>query len=142
MMERGARHFAFVLRTSTNKPEAAHVVNLLTTAGASVRVFHADAASESDMVHVVQEVKAQRPIRGIVHAAMVLQDGVFEQMDRHRFQEAVDPKVLGAVSLTKALQGIDLDFFVMTSSISATLGNPGTTARPTVSWIAWPGSIG
>ncbi|KAF4176549.1 hypothetical protein CNMCM8927_000723 [Aspergillus lentulus] len=141
MMERGARHFAFVSRTGADKPEAAHVVDLLISAGASVRVFRADAASESDMVRVVQEVKAQRPIRGVVHAAMVLRDGVFEQMDCRSFQAAVDPKVLGAVSLTKALQGVDLDFFVMTSSISATLGNPGqsnySAANSFLDTLAW-----
>jgi len=50
-------------------------------------------------------------------------------MNYDRFQAAVNPKVQGAVSISKALlQGgvvDDLDFFVMTSSISATLGNPG-----------------
>ncbi|THC98937.1 hypothetical protein EYZ11_001574 [Aspergillus tanneri] len=93
MMERSAKHFAFV--------------------------------SRSDVVRIVQEVNAKRPIREVVHAAMLLKDGLFEQMDPPIFQAAVDPNVIGAVSLSKALQDIDLDFFVMTSSISATLGNPG-----------------
>ncbi|KAI9370402.1 hypothetical protein BJX61DRAFT_96291 [Aspergillus egyptiacus] len=141
MMERGARHFAFVSRSGTDKPEASHVVGLLKDAGADVQVFRADAASESDMVRIVQEVSAERPIRGVVHAAMVLKDGVFEQMDRRSFQAAVDPKVLGAVSLSKALQGSDLDFFVMTSSISATLGNPGqanySAANSFLDSLAW-----
>ncbi|KAA8648638.1 beta-ketoacyl reductase [Aspergillus tanneri] len=103
MMERSAKHFAFVSRS-----------------GVPCRP-----ASESDVVRIVQEVNAKRPIREVVHAAMLLKDGLFEQMDPPIFQAAVDPNVIGAVSLSKALQDIDLDFFVMTSSISATLGNPG-----------------
>ncbi|KAM0802518.1 KR domain-containing protein, partial [Usnea florida] len=41
------------------------------------------------------------------------------------FRAAIIPKVQGAQSLDRAFQGINLDYFVMTSSISATLGDPG-----------------
>jgi hypothetical protein len=54
-----------------------------------------------------------------------MQDGMFEQMDYYSFGAAIIPKAKGAISLHNALKGIDLDFFVMTSSISAVLGNTG-----------------
>ena len=41
------------------------------------------------------------------------------------FRAAIIPKVQGGQSLDRAFQGLNLDFFVMTSSISATLGDPG-----------------
>lgn len=50
---------------------------------------------------------------------------MFEQMDYPSFADSVIPKAQGALSLHNALQGVDLDFFVMTSSISALLGNTG-----------------
>ncbi len=50
---------------------------------------------------------------------------MYERMSAADFEAAIVPKVKGAQSLDKAFEGIDLDFFVMTSSISATLGNPG-----------------
>lgn len=53
------------------------------------------------------------------------QDGMFEQMDHQSFVDCVRPKASGALVLHKALQGLDLDFFVMTSSVSALLGNTG-----------------
>ena len=52
---------------------------------------------------------------------------MFENMTIEKFATAVNPKMMGAVSLHKALGNTDLDFFVMTSSISAVLGNPGQT---------------
>jgi len=62
-------------------------------------------------------------------------------MSSEDFQAAVVPKVKAAQSLDKALQGIDLDFFVMTSSISATLGNPGqsnySAANSFLDSVAW-----
>lgn len=50
---------------------------------------------------------------------------MFEQMDYASYMAAISPKVRGALSLHKALGNAQLDFFVMTSSISAVLGNMG-----------------
>ena len=50
---------------------------------------------------------------------------MYEQMTFEKFAAGVLPKVRGALSLHKALKQTPLDFFVMTSSISAVLGNPG-----------------
>lgn len=52
---------------------------------------------------------------------------MFENMTTEKFATAVNPKMMGAVSWHKALGNTDLDFFVMTGSISAVLGNPGQT---------------
>jgi hypothetical protein len=50
---------------------------------------------------------------------------MYERMSFENYMSAVYPKISGAISLHKALEDIPLDFFVMTSSISAVLGNPG-----------------
>lgn len=50
---------------------------------------------------------------------------MYEQMTFDQWNTCVAPKVQGAWSLHKALGDTPLDFFVMTSSISAVLGNPG-----------------
>ncbi|KAI1338294.1 putative polyketide synthase [Xylariaceae sp. FL0016] len=128
MVELGARHFAFISRTGADKPEAALVIRSVEESGASARVFRADASVEEAVRKVAVEVNAEYPIRGVIHAAMVLQDGMFEQMKYDAFMTAVIPKARGAVALQNAMQGIqglDLDFFIMTSSISALLGNTG-----------------
>lgn len=73
MVEKGCRHFAFISRSGADKPEAAKVVESIKEAGASAQVFRADATIETDVAKVVSAVNAARPIRGVVHAAMVLQ---------------------------------------------------------------------
>lgn len=50
---------------------------------------------------------------------------MFDGMTFKQFETALQPKVKGAQTLHKAFQEKSLDFFVMTSSISATMGNPG-----------------
>lgn len=73
MMEKGCRNFAFISRSGADKPEAAKVVESIKEAGASAQVFRADATIDTDVAKVVSAVNAARPIRGVVHAAMVLQ---------------------------------------------------------------------
>ncbi|KAI1118581.1 hypothetical protein F5Y14DRAFT_462535 [Nemania sp. NC0429] len=126
MVEHGARHFAFISRSGASKPEAARVIeNIHNTPGTSTRVYRADASDEAAMQCIIYSLQAERPVRGVVHAAMVLKDGMFEQMDYAAYMTAVTPKVRGAMSLHKALGNAQLDFFVMTSSVSAVLGNMG-----------------
>ncbi|KAI0864757.1 hypothetical protein F4860DRAFT_528465 [Xylaria cubensis] len=127
MMECGARHFAFISRSGADKPEAARLIADIELLGASTQVLRADAADEEAVAKIVTSLQALRPVRGVVHAAMVLKDGMFEQMTHQLWVDCVKPKAQGAMSLHKALEsaGIDPDFFVMTSSISALLGNTG-----------------
>ncbi|KAI0451165.1 hypothetical protein F5B21DRAFT_516907 [Xylaria acuta] len=126
MMEHGARHFAFISRSGASKPEAARVIaSIQERPGTSTRVYRTDASDEVAMQCVIYSLQAERPIRGVVHAAMVLKDGMFEQMDHASYMAAITPKVHGALSLHKALGNAQLDFFVMTSSVSAVLGNMG-----------------
>ncbi|OCL10070.1 putative polyketide synthase [Glonium stellatum] len=125
MLERGCKNFVFLSRSGADKAEAAEVVSQLQQSGASVHVFRVDASDEKAVAEVVSNVQAKMPIRGVVHAAMVLQDGMFEGLTYDKYTTAVNPKMKGAVSLHKALADTPLDFFVMTSSISAVLGNPG-----------------
>lgn len=73
MMERGARNFAFISRSGVRKAEPSRLVKSLIEAGANVQVFQADAANEEDVARIVAEVNTKIPIRGVVHAAMVLQ---------------------------------------------------------------------
>lgn len=65
-------NFAFISRSGADKPEAAQVIDRIKKAGASTQVFRADATNETDVSEVISTVSATRPIRGVVHAAMVL----------------------------------------------------------------------
>jgi len=72
MVERGAQHFAFISRSGTDKSESAEVIRAVEQAGASTQVFRADASNEAEVRDLVNGLMTKRPIRGVVHAAMVL----------------------------------------------------------------------
>ncbi|MER7273822.1 type I polyketide synthase [Dactylosporangium sp. NPDC000244] len=72
--------------------------------------------------------RAQREwggLRGIVHAAGVLDDAVLSQLSWDRFAAVLGPKVAGAWNLHRATEGIELEHFILYSSTAALLGAPG-----------------
>ena len=65
------------------------------------------------------------PLRGVLHAAMVIDDGLISDLDAARIQKVFAPKVQGAMHLDAATRDRPLDFFVVFSSATTVFGNPG-----------------
>ena len=122
MVEHGCKYFVFLSRSAADKPEAVAVVESLQKVRASVEVYLADASNFQAVQQVVDDVSTRRTIRGVIHTAMVLDDGMFESMSVGKYEAVLNPKMLGTMNLHKALEGAVLDFFVMARSISAVLG--------------------
>ncbi|KAK4243208.1 hypothetical protein C7999DRAFT_36471 [Corynascus novoguineensis] len=129
MMASGARRFLFLSRSGTDAPSAAKLVDDLRAAGATVHVVRGDVANKPDVVRAVEQAPptSPHPIRGVVHAAMVLRDAVFHSMPYSNWTTSLAPKVYGAMNLHSVLTELEvpLDFFLMTSSVSGILGTPG-----------------
>ena len=64
------------------------------------------------------------PLRGVVHAAMVLDDAPLGQLDAERLDRVMSPKVAGAWNLHHATKDDPLEFFVMFSSVTSLMGTP------------------
>lgn len=77
MLAQGARRFTFLSRSGTDGVSAAELVNDIEAAGALVKVVRGDAGSREDVVRAVEGTSDANPIRGVVHAAMVLQVIIF-----------------------------------------------------------------
>jgi aryl carrier-like protein len=65
------------------------------------------------------------PLRGIIHAAGVLDDAILLQSDQERFKKVMAPKIKGAWHLHTLTRDKILDFFVLFSSAASLLGSPG-----------------
>ena len=65
------------------------------------------------------------PLRGIVHAAMVLDDGMLDDLEQERFESVIDVKLRGALNLHNASLDLPLDMFVCFGSATTLVGNPG-----------------
>ncbi|MCP5150267.1 MAG: SDR family NAD(P)-dependent oxidoreductase [Chromatiales bacterium] len=123
---RGARHLALLGRSGAAREEARTAVEELTAAGVQVHVLTADVADRTSLDAALAELSAAAPaVRGVIHAAMVLDDGLIRNLDPARIAGVLGPKARGALNLHEASLGWRLDFFVMYSSATTAFGNPG-----------------
>ncbi|WNO11559.1 SDR family NAD(P)-dependent oxidoreductase [Teredinibacter sp. KSP-S5-2] len=64
-------------------------------------------------------------VNGIIHSAGMIADNFILKKNRAEFMQVLEPKVTCTQHLDQASQQCDLDFFVLFSSVSSVLGNPG-----------------
>jgi len=125
MVERGARHLVLMARRDP-APVALEAIARMEGAGATVLVRRGDASREDQVEAILAEIDAGGPpLRGVVHSAGVLDDGVLLQQDWSRFASVLAPKVQGGWILHRATAGKALDFFVLFSSGASLVGSPG-----------------
>ena len=118
----GARHLLLTGRSGVSTDDQRTVLHALQDADVKVDVVAADIGNADDVARVL----AMAPnLKGIVHAAGVLDDGMLMQQNADRFRAVAGPKVDGAWHLhTQTLQQ-PLDFFVLFSSVASVIGSPG-----------------
>lgn len=94
--------------------------------GAEVMIAAADVSDESQMSRAI-EAATQRfgTINGVVHLAGRPGGGIIQLKTREMAEQIFDPKVKGALVLTKLFEGRELDFLVIYSSIASILGEFG-----------------
>jgi NADPH:quinone reductase-like Zn-dependent oxidoreductase/acyl carrier protein len=125
LVARGARALVLMGR-GRGSEEAAAAVQALEAAGARVVTAVADVAHEEDVARVLSEIEqTMPPLRGIVHAAGTLDDGVLSEQTPERMAAVLAPKIRGAWLLHQRTRGQALDFFVMFSSMAALFGSAG-----------------
>jgi myxalamid-type polyketide synthase MxaB len=141
MVEKGAKHLILVGRSAPSQT-AQETISQLEKVGAKVSVVRADISNPDDVAKIIasyqkSEVESKNetdngkkgarhaPLKGIVHAAGILDDGVLMEQSSEKFDRVMAPKVQGAWNLHLATQNITLDFFVMFSSAASLLGSAG-----------------
>lgn len=124
LAECGARHLVLIGRSGASTPEAQSGVEALRNLGVDVFVKRVDVTREPQVVGLLAEIRqCMPPLRGIIHAAMVLEDVSLALMTPEQMKKAINPKVLGAWHLHTHTLDRELDFFISYSSITAVVGN-------------------
>ncbi|MGH8908050.1 MAG: SDR family oxidoreductase, partial [Egibacteraceae bacterium] len=126
MIEHGARHLVLAGRRGAASPEARQAVAALCEAGAQVFVAQTDVSQEEQVRELMATIRGSLPpLRGVVHAAMVLADSTVLQLNEGLLATVMTPKVLGTWNLHEQTLDEPLDFFVLFSSVASVVGNPG-----------------
>ena len=126
---KGARHLVLMSRRGAADEEAAPAIEELQRRGVQVRAVACDVTDRAALERVFADIAATMPpLRGIVHAAMVIDDGLVRSLDAERIAGVLAPKVQGARHLDELSRDLQLDFFVLYSSATTLFGNPGQSS--------------
>jgi NADP-dependent 3-hydroxy acid dehydrogenase YdfG/acyl carrier protein len=121
----GVRSLILVGRRGLEAPGMADLAEALVAAGAEVMVTACDTTDRAALAEVLSRAPAGRPLRGIVHAAGVLDDGIVTELSAERLDTVLAPKAIGAWNLHELTRDLDLSAFVLFSSASGISGAPG-----------------
>jgi phthiocerol/phenolphthiocerol synthesis type-I polyketide synthase C len=124
LARQGARHLVLVGRGGAARADA-RALEAVRAAGAEVVIAAADVSRREDVARILADIdRALPPLRGVIHAAGLLDDGFLVQLDQERFRRVFPAKAAGAWNLHLLTAGRPLDFFVCFSSVAAVLGSP------------------
>lgn len=126
MAGQGAKHLYLLSRSGDSKPEGKAALEELKALGTTPHAVVCDVSKLEDVKAAVALAESHGvEVRGVVHAAAVWADAFIPQQNRDDFLKVLGPKIIGGWHLHEATLGRNLDFFLMFSSIAATLGSQG-----------------
>jgi acyl transferase domain-containing protein/NADPH:quinone reductase-like Zn-dependent oxidoreductase/SAM-dependent methyltransferase/NAD(P)-dependent dehydrogenase (short-subunit alcohol dehydrogenase family)/acyl carrier protein len=126
LVEEGARDLVLIGRSGAASSAAQADVERLREAGVTVRVIAADISDEAALHRQLARVRREAPpLRGVFHAAMVLDDGLIARLGPGELHRVLKPKIAGAWALHHQTLNDPLDIFVLFSSFTAVVGNVG-----------------
>ena len=126
MTTQGARNIVLVGRNPPNS-RSQELINDLNSNGSRIHVIQANVSQYEECSALFQTMKDSGlpPLRGIMHAAGLISDGIVANQTWDKYKFTLEPKAFGAWNLHQLTLRYDMEFFVMFSSLAAIIGVPG-----------------
>ncbi|MEM8742413.1 MAG: SDR family NAD(P)-dependent oxidoreductase, partial [Pseudomonadota bacterium] len=126
LARQGAEALWLASRSGMPRDEDRAAFEALQAAGVPVFTRAADVTDAAATEALINEISAgDVPLRGVVHAAMVLDDAMSADLDAARIEAVMAPKIRGAAHLDRLTRELELDQFILYSSVTTLFGNPG-----------------
>ncbi|KAL0933408.1 polyketide synthase [Colletotrichum truncatum] len=118
----GCKNLVILSRHALSHPDSASLRFDLEAAGCKAVIQNCDVSDEEEFRQLLSQVQQELPpIRGVIQAAMTLNDSIFPNMKYHQWLAATGPKISATWNIHRNLA--ELDFFIMLSSLTGLGGN-------------------
>ncbi|MFB8209354.1 SDR family NAD(P)-dependent oxidoreductase [Streptomyces sp. NPDC056010] len=121
----GVRHLLLASRRGADAPGAAELASQIREMGAEATFASCDVADRDALAALLAAVPTGHPLTAVIHTAGALDDGTVTALTPERLDTVLRPKADAAWHLHELTRDTDLAAFVLFSSVTATLGNPG-----------------
>ena len=126
LAKRGATNLLLLSRSGEKDDEARQAIAAMRNASINIVLVKADVGDSRSLRSALKKhLVGLPPLRGVVHAAAVLDDGIISGLNPERISNSLAAKTLGAWNLHTETLACPLDFFVLYSSATTAFGNPG-----------------
>jgi NAD(P)-dependent dehydrogenase (short-subunit alcohol dehydrogenase family) len=125
LVARGARHLVLLSRRPPSSETQVFLAEL-ESRGASITIRSLDIANDAEVAVLFAEIRAKfPPLRGILHAAGLLDDALVRNLTPEKLTSVMSGKVAGALALNKQIHPGELDFLLYYASVAGVLGTSG-----------------
>lgn len=149
LADNGAGQVVLVSRRQPDEAAQAFIESIAAT-GCDFVVHNADMSSPEEVADLFSRFESRptvsvadtlKPLGGIIHAAGVIDDALIGEQTWERFEKVLAPKVTAAKLLDELSRQMQLEFFVLYSSVAAVLGSRGqsnyATGNAFLDGLAW-----
>lgn len=126
LASKGARHLTLISRSGPTSAAAKTAIAELEQQGVQVHALACDVTDFAALSQLFAQFGSSLPpLKGIIHAAVVIDDALVRNTELAQIHKVLAPKMLGADYLHQLSLSLDLAFFVLYSSATTLFGNPG-----------------
>lgn len=126
LVERGVDTLVLLGRRGADTPGAQELALEFEKAGVDVHLVACDVADADALAKVITWVRANLPpLQGVLHAAAIFDDKLIANLDGESVASVMNPKLKGAWNLHQLTLDIPLQHFLLYSSVTTLIGNPG-----------------
>ena len=100
LVRKGARYLVLIGRRGPADIKAQEAIAEMLRSGKIVKIFKADVSESDQLAEIFDDIKVSMPpLKGIIHSAGVLDDGLISELNYEKFKNVMAPKAIGALNL-------------------------------------------
>ena len=126
LSENGARNLVLISRAPKSTDTLQKYRHKFEESGTTIEVVNADITRLDQLRENLTKLEgSMAPIRGVFHCAMEIDDHVLANLTADGYAKSTYAKILGAWNLHQVTTDMELDFFILYSSVTSIIGSPG-----------------